>query len=191
MQIIDEERLVINSSRVLKECLDTDARIVVNQGGTSSGKTWSILQLLIFLALTGKCHISICAPTLPHLKKGALRDFVNLLMGYNLYKEKYHNKTDNIFQIAYSHIEFFSLDEPGKARGPRRDILFVNECNLIPYETFSQLILRTRLKTFIDYNPADENHWIYDKILTRPDCKFIRSTYLDNPLLKQGDYQGN
>ena len=163
--------------------LKSQDRIIANQGGTSSGKTWSVLQTIILKALLEKLHISVCSVSLPHLKKGALLDFINLLTRYELYDEKFYNKTDNIIRIGKSKIEFFSLDDPGKARGPRRDILFVNECNLVPYETFNQLMLRTRKQIFIDYNPVDENHWIYEKILTREDCTFIKSTYKDNLLL--------
>src|ERR1035437_4783393 len=127
--ITKETELDLETSGVFLKNLQAETRLVVNQGGTSSGKTWSILQLLIVMAIRNKQHISICSSTLPHLKKGALRDFINILLSLNLYDEKYHNKTDNIFRIANSYIEFFSLDNPGKARGPRRDILFVNECN--------------------------------------------------------------
>jgi len=177
------KELHLSTSRVYNLTANAGSRIVVNQGGTSSGKTWSILQMLVVMALRQKLHISICSVTLPHLKKGALRDFMNILIEYNLYDERHHNRTENIFRIGDSMIEFFSLDQPGKARGPRRDILFVNECNLIPYDTFYQMLLRTRKQIFIDYNPVDENHWIYEKVLTRPDCTFIQSTYRANPFL--------
>jgi phage terminase large subunit len=180
-----EQILKIKSSLVLEKSANAGTRVVVNQGGTSSGKTWSILQLLIVLALQKKLQISICAATMPHLKRGALRDFISILSEYGLYDEKYYNKTDHIFRLAQSQVEFFSLDEPGKARGPRRDILFVNEANLVPFETFNQLMLRTRQTVFVDYNPVDENHWIYEKILNRNDCTFIKSTYLDNGFLDE------
>ena len=165
------------------------SRIVVNQGGTSSGKTWAILQLLIHKAILDKLHISICSITMSHLKKGVLKDFFTILSRTDGIKEKLYNKTDHIYNINRSHIEFFSLDDPGKARGPRRDTLFVNECNLVPYETFNQLMLRTAKQIFIDYNPVDENHWIYEKILTRSDCTFIQSTYQDNPFLNKNIIQ--
>jgi len=100
-----------------------------------------------------------------------------------LYNEKYHNKTDNLFRIGNSIIEFFSLDDPGKARGPRRNILFLNEANLIPYKTYHQLVLRTSDLVLLDYNPVDEQCWIYDKVLPRKDCTLITSTYLDNKFL--------
>lgn len=158
-------------------------RIVVNQGGTSSGKTWSILQLMILRAIQMRKHISICSINFPHLKKGALKDFILILTEAGLYSEEMHNKTDSTFIINDSFIEFFALDNPGKARGPRRDILFVNEVNLIPYQTLDQLMLRTNEQVFLDFNPTDIHHWIYKDVIERPDCEFIHSTYLDNPFL--------
>jgi len=174
------------SPRIYDRNDEAKTRIVVNQGGSSSGKTFSILQLLLQRAWEKRLHISVCAITLPHLKKGAIRDFINILHAAELYDLVNHNKTENIFELPNGSIlEFFSVDIPAKARGPRRDILFVNECNLIPQETFIQLALRTKDQIFIDYNPADENHWIYEDVLTRPSSEvtFIQSTFLDNSFL--------
>jgi phage terminase large subunit len=101
-----------------------------------------------------------------------------------LYDPGAHVRTEQVYHYPNgSYVEFFSSDNNLKVRGPGRDILFFNEANLTDFDTFSQLILRTRKTIFIDFNPADEFHWIYDNILTRPDCYFIKSTYLDNPYL--------
>jgi phage terminase large subunit len=101
-----------------------------------------------------------------------------------IYKREYHSLTDQIYHFPNgSYIEFFSADDSGKVRGPGRDILFCNEVNLFPKDTFEQLNLRTRKTVFMDYNPADEFHWLYDRILPLPESQFIQSTYLDNPFL--------
>lgn len=101
-----------------------------------------------------------------------------------LYDPSHHVRTEQIYNYPNgSYIEFFSSDNNLKVRGPGRDILFFNEANLTDFDTFTQLMLRTRKAIFIDFNPADEFHWIYDNILTRPDAYFIKSTYLDNPFL--------
>lgn len=101
-----------------------------------------------------------------------------------LYDPNSHVRTEQVYNYPNgSYIEFFSSDNNLKVRGPGRDILFFNEANLTDFDTFTQLMLRTRKAIFIDFNPADEFHWIYDNILTRPDCYFIKSTYLDNPFL--------
>lgn len=101
-----------------------------------------------------------------------------------LYDPNAHIRTEQVYNYPNgSYTEFFSSDNNLKVRGPGRDILFFNEANLTDFDTFTQLMLRTRKAIFIDFNPADEFHWIYDSILTRPDCYFIKSTYLDNPFL--------
>jgi len=172
---------VIQESR---KAFDQGYRVIVNQGGTRSGKTFSLAQLLIFLALTRKISISVCSVSFPHLRKGAMRDWRKIMDDFGLYDPNAHMKTEQLYTFPTgSVIEFFSVDNNLKVRGPGRDVLFVNECNLIDKDTFRQLLLRTRKAVFIDYNPADEFHWIYDDVLTRNDCYFIKSTYLDNPFL--------
>lgn len=175
----------IKASSVYDRNARAETPIVVNQGGTGSSKTYSVLQLLLSRALTEKLYISICSISLPHLKKGAMRDWLAILNSYNLYDEKRHNKSNNTFHVGQSVIEFFSLDMPGKARGPRRDILYINEANLISLETYRQLELRTKKTIYLDFNPSDEFHWIYDQLLdaNRTDVTLIKSTYLDNPFL--------
>lgn len=159
-------------------------RIIVNQGGTRSGKTFSLTQLLIYFALKGKYSISVCSVAFPHLRKGAMRDWRKIMEDYGLYESNRHMKTEQMYSYPTgSYTEFFSVDNALKVRGPGRDILFINEANIIQYDTFRQLLLRTKKVIFIDYNPADEFHWIYDKVLTRSDCYFIKSTYKDNPFL--------
>lgn len=177
--------LTIRYSNVYTRNRDASAYIIVNQGGTSSSKTYSILQLLLKRALTEKLHISICSLAMPHLRKGAMKDWLDILGMCGVYAEEEHNKTDSIFKVKNSTVEFFSLDSPGKARGPRRDILYINEANLVSLETYRQLELRTRQTIYLDFNPADEYHWIYDEILdcNRSDVAFIKSTYKDNPFL--------
>lgn len=113
-----------------------------------------------------------------------MRDWRKIMEDYKLYDPGAHMKTEQLYTYPTgSYVEFFSVDNQLKVRGPGRDILFINEANIINYETFRQLLLRTKRAIFIDYNPADEFHWLYDKVLTRPDCAFIKSTYKDNPFL--------
>ena len=163
---------------------DEGYRIIVNQGGTRSGKTFSLTQLLIYLALKQKVTISVCSVAFPHLRKGAMRDWRKIMEDFKLYDPGNHMKTEQMYTYPTgSYTEFFSVDNALKVRGPGRDILFINEANIIQYDTFRQLLLRTKKCIFIDYNPADEFHWIYDKVLTRSDCYFIKSTYKDNPFL--------
>lgn len=139
-------------------------RVIANQGSTRSSKTYSVCQLLaLYIPTKEKKSISIVSPSLPHLKRGARRDFLEILEGAGLYSDAQFNKTDNIYHYPNgSYVEFFGVDEPGKVRGPGRDILFVNEANLIPYAIYTQLALRTNEVIFIDFNPVDEMSWVYD-----------------------------
>lgn len=157
-------------------------KIMCNQGGTRSGKTYSIIQLLCMTAgFVPNIMISIVSKTFPHLRRGAIRDFIEIMQSNGAWEEKRFNKTDSIYTFKNGTcIEFFSADNDAKLRGPGRDILFINEANLLSIGEWRQLLVRTRGKVFIDYNPADEESWIYDKVIPRADCKFIKSTYLEN-----------
>lgn len=169
-----------------KTAIDQGYRIIANQGGTRSTKTYSITDVLIGLGFTTKKSISITSVSLPHLKKGVIRDWRELMETKGNYDPGRHNMTDQLYQYPLGgYIEFFSVDDAKRVRGPGRDILFVNEANLLSLDTWRQLILRTKETIIIDWNPADEFHWIYDEVLPRSDCKFIQSTYLDNPFLSK------
>jgi len=153
--------------------VNSGKRFIINQGGTSSSKTYSILQTLIVLAAKRKLIISIVAETIPHLKRGAMRDFYKILQDMNLYSVNYHNRTDNSYRLGRSLIEFFSGDNIEKMKGSRRDILFVNEAYGIKYDIFDQLEVRTSWLVFIDYNPVAE-FWAHELMDDFPeDCFYI------------------
>lgn len=160
-------------------------RIIANKGGTRSGKTYAVIQLLLVIATTLKRSISVVSESLPHLKRGALKDFREILDKEGLIEGRDYNenKTDNIFTFPNgSTIEFFSVDNWGKVKGSRRDILFINECNRINYETYRQLAVRTTETIFLDWNP-DNEFWYEENIAHREGTAEIHSTYLDNPYL--------
>jgi len=165
-------------------------RVVANQGSTRSGKTYSICQLLALLIAHNEVKsISIVSPSLPHLKRGARRDFLQILEDAGIYSDEQFNKTDNVYHFPNgSYVEFFGVDEPGKVRGPGRDILFVNEANLIPFPVYKQLALRTKEIIFIDFNPVDEMNWVYD-VADAEGNLMIHSTYLNNPFLPKEQVQ--
>jgi phage terminase large subunit len=100
-----------------------------------------------------------------------------------MYSEEAHNKSSSEYILYGNLIEFISLDQPQKVRGRKRDLLFINEANELFWEDWQQLLFRTQEKVILDYNPSDEYHWIYDKVIPREDCAFFRTTYLDNPFL--------
>jgi len=161
-------------------------RIRVVAGGTGASKTVSIMLWLIDHAQSTKGKIiSVVSESFPHLKRGVIRDFMNIMELHGYFKRERWNKTDCIYTFeGGSRLEFFSADQPGKVRGPRRDVLFINEANNISYETYTQLEIRTRDIVWMDYNPVSE-FWVYEEILGKMDCDFITLTYLDNEELDQ------
>ena len=109
-----------------------------------------------------------------------MRDLIQILNAMGIYNDKNHNKTNNIYTFSNgSYIEFFGADEVGKLRGLGRDILYINEANLLPKEAYNQLSWRTKETIFIDFNPADEHSWVYD-VADAANNKLIHSTYLNN-----------
>jgi len=154
-------------------------------GGTSASKTISILILLIDYAQTHfNQRISVVSESFPHLKRGAIRDFLDIMQQQEFYKDNEWNRTDCIYTFTptRSIIEFFSADQPGKVRGPRRDVLFINEANNVSYETYTQLEIRTKDIIWLDWNPVAE-FWWYEEILNKQDVDFLILTYRDNEAL--------
>ncbi len=175
----------IRSNVVWDHLEQSKAKIVVEQGGTRSGKTYNILLWIIFSYCnnnTGKI-ITIARKSFPALRGTALRDFFEILKNNDLYFEELHSKSNSEYRLNGNVVEFTSLDMPQKIRGRKRDFLFVNEANELHYEDWQQLIFRTTERIVIDYNPSEEFHWIYDKVLPRDDVEFYVTTYKDNPFL--------
>lgn len=129
--------------------------------------------------------ISVVSESFPHLKRGAIRDFLEIIKEQGYFKDLLWNKTDYIYSFETgSSIEFFSVDQPAKVRGPRRNILFINEANNIPYEAFDQLEIRTKDEIWLDWNPTNE-FWFYTEIKGKREYDFITLTYKDNEALEQ------
>lgn len=164
----------------LKKILSLKKRLHIIQGGSSAGKTIAILLVLIDKAQSrGNLTISVVSESLPHLRRGAIKDFLNIMENHNYYKDSLWNKSEFSYYFETgSKIEFFSADQPDKVRGARRDILFINEANNIPYETYTQLAIRTNEEIFIDYNPVSEFYAHTD--LKNQDSDFLILTYKDN-----------
>ena len=175
----------IKTNKVFHSLQTTSKKIVAHQGGTRSGKTYNILLWIIFDYCninTGKT-VTICRNTFPALRATVMRDFFDILKKHDIYLEQDHNKTNSEYKLFGNLVEFISLDQPQKVRGRKRDMLFCNEANELTYEQWNQLVFRTLDKIILDFNPSDEFHFIYDKILTREDCDFYITTYKDNPFL--------
>ena len=176
----------IKTNVVFEHLSKSNAKIIVEQGGTRSGKTYNILLwlLLNYCSQNNNKTITVVRKTFPAVRGTVMRDFFEILKSNNIYYEELHLKTTHEYFINTNRIEFISLDQPTKIRGRKRDVLFINECNELNFEDWQQLIFRTTEKIIIDYNPSDEFHWIYDKVLTRDDVEFFKTTYKDNPFLE-------
>lgn len=155
--------------------------VICNEGGSRSSKSYSIIQLLIQIARdTPNKRISIVSHSLPHVKRGAYRDFRGIMESLNEWDDNLFSYSDFIYTYpSGSYIELFGLEDEGKARGPGRDILFVNEANLIKKTLYDQLAMRTTGQIFLDWNPADFVSWVYE-VADNPKNKSIKSTYKNN-----------
>ena len=146
------------------EAVNSDKRLNIFQGGTRSGKSWSLMQYCLYLMTTQKepLTISIVRKTLPALKRSVLRDFLHISKQLGIYWLGVHNKSENTFEFNGHTLEMFSADDAQKIRGSSRDILWINEGNELFFEDYQQLVMRTRQKIFIDFNPSDPIHYLYD-----------------------------
>jgi len=176
----------IKTTNVFNRAYRSTTRITCLQGGTRSSKTYSLCQLFIVKCLedTGKVY-TVIRKTLPALKGTAYRDFLDILKELDLYSELNHNKSELSYELNGNLVEFISVDNPAKLRGRKRQFAWLNECTEFNYEDFQQIIFRTTDQVYLDYNPSDPYSWIYDKVITRDDCTFIKSTYLANPFLEK------
>ena len=151
------------------------------QGGSSAGKTYGIIPIEINYAIRNpSTETSIVAESIPHLKRGAIRDFKKIMKETNRWNESNWNASD--FKYTFSNesfIEFFSADNSAKLRGARRDRLYINECNNIDFNSYTELAMRTKQSIFLDWNPTTE-FWFHNEVIHDDDVDFIILTYKDN-----------
>ena len=163
-------------------------KIQVHQGGSRSGKTFSLLTHIIELCFHNEGSgsvITICRKTFPALRASVMRDFFEILEREDIYNPAFHNKSDSTYKLYGNLVEFISVDMSVKVRGRKRELLYINEANQLTLEDWRQLTLRTTGRILIDFNPSDEFHWLYDDVIPRDDCDFFQTTYKDNPYLEQ------
>jgi phage terminase large subunit len=171
----------------IRKILRLRNRIKIIQGGTSAGKTFGILPILISKAAKRPLmEISVVAESIPHLRRGALKDFLSMMKSGFRYVDKRFNKSLLRYDFDNgSYIEFFSADDSSKLRGARRDILYINECNNIEFEAYNELAIRTKREIYLDFNPANE-FWVHTELKNEPDTDFVVLTYKDNEALDKG-----
>ena len=172
----------------INKILALKKRIKIVQGGTSAGKTYGIIPILIDRAAkTPNTEISVVAESIPHLRRGALRDFLKIMKSINRFVDERYNKSLLKYEFSNgSFIEFFSADvDASKLRGGRRNILYINECNNISFESFNEMSIRTKDEVFLDYNPTAE-FWVQTELEGQQDAEKIILTYKDNEALDEG-----
>ncbi len=179
---------MFSKTTATKKIIALKKKIRAVSGGTSASKTISILLYLIALSQTDKEKklTSVISESTPHLKRGAMRDFKNIMQQHGYWVDKRWNSSDSIYTFETgSQIEFFSADQSDKLRGGRRDRAFMNESNNLTLDTFDQIEVRTKEFVFLDWNPTNE-FWFYTDILNkREDVEFITLTYKDNEALSK------
>lgn len=181
---------MFNCSTVFHANYNSKAKVVINQGGTSSSKTYSLMQLLFLKAIESKCVVTVTGESVPNLKKGAYRDAETIhavtkeLPGYI----ESWNKTDRIIYFKNgSLIEFITNLDEQSAKNGKRDYLFVNEANGITYPVYWQLAIRTRKQIFIDYNPS-VRFWVHDNLIGIDNSQLIISDHRHNPFLSEEEH---
>jgi len=180
--------MLFSITTATKKVMEMKERIRACPGGTSASKTISILIVLIHLCQTDKepTLTSVVAESIPHLKRGAIRDFKNIMQAQGYWKEDNWNATDSMYKFeTESRMEFFSADSGDKLRGARRDRLFMNEANNNSFEAFEQLEVRTKEFVFLDWNPTNEFWYYTDVKNSRNDLEECVLTYLDNEALSK------
>ena len=159
--------------------------LVVHQGGSSSGKTYGILQYLFSVGASNPNEIiTVVGQDIPNLKVGAYRDAQNILDDSEALRDWYpaelHNKSNRSFRcVNGSLVEFNSYSDEQDAKSGKRQRLFVNEANGVPYEVFEQLRMRTTKQVIIDFNPSAE-FWAHKKL---QEAHWVITSFRDNAFI--------
>ena len=178
--------LQIKTSKTFTDILN-GGRIVILQGGTRSGKSYSAVQYLVVQALQEpNTQISVVRKSFPSLRISTLRDFRSVMKELDIWNENSWYASENVYNFDNgSSIEFLSVQDGERRKGTKRDILFVDEANELSWDDMFQLFIRTTDKVIIAYNPSfPTNLWIYSQMLTHPESTRYISTYKDNPFLE-------
>lgn len=191
---IENDELRFNATRIFKQnlaALDSNKKIIVNQGASRSSKTISLWQIYFQIAYQNyfnniKEVFSVVRSTMPSMRASVMRDFFKILGDLNLYDERLHSKSNNTYELFGNLIEFFSVNDFNKVKSRQRDWLWINEGDEISHEVFTQLEIRTSKKVFIDFNPSNPYSYIFENLESSDDAIFIKSTIFDNPFAPEG-----
>lgn len=189
MEVLQQNQIPYNFSdtSATRKVFQMKKRIRAVAGGTSASKTVSIVVWLIDYCQSVQSRPKLCSvvsESHPHLERGAILDFQNIMKDRGYWKEDRWNQTKHTYTFETGNkLEFYSVDTYGKAHGPRRDVLFINEANNLEYRIVDQLITRTREIIWMDWNPSEEFYFYTEMLPNRTDIDFITLTYKDNEAL--------
>ena len=201
----------MRTSRTFKKIILSNKRIVVVRGGSSSSKTYSILQMFLKWLRSWELRQGEYIPTWvatigrqyrAELPKSVLRDWYNIIaeeemiLSNRIHGGKYikENKSEMTFQYYGRTVEFIGCDDMEKVKWPRRKILYLNEANNIKYKVYTQLLMRTEWPAFLDFNPDDDEVRINTKLEQERatkigDVEVIVCTFRDNAFLAKSIVQ--
>ncbi len=168
----------------VEQVINSDKKIFVFEGGSGAGKTWAVIIIQVLLALSKPNQRFVwMRERLTWFKKTTLKEFKKCMVKLELWEEAKHNKSEFEYILNDNEIYYTGLDEKSKFLSTDWDYGWINEAidDRITYEDFFQIVMRTKEKLFLDYNPSKIDSWIYDKVIPRDDCMFIHSTIFDNP----------
>jgi len=175
-------------------------KININRWWTRSGKTYNLLLLFFVWLLTWKVDkkkkfekwtLTVVRKFASTLKGTVVRDFEDIIDLHWVRGLIEINKSDKTYKYWNRIVEFIWADDQQKLRWSKRDILYCNEANELNYrQEFFQLLIRTKYKIFIDFNPDDEKVWINTELeqkrrIQERDVRVVISTYKDNPYLSE------
>lgn len=185
MQVVKEHNGFVYTTAIEK-LRKMSKRIRVIPGGTSAGKTFGILPILIDTAIrNSRFEISVVSESIPHLRRGALKDFEKIMRATGRWVEDRFNRTLLKYNFSNgSYIEFFSADQSDKLRGARRNILYINECNNVTFDAYLQLSIRTSHQIWLDFNPSNQ-FWAHEELQHDEDAEWLTLTYKDNEALSE------
>lgn len=172
----------------VKKMLALKGKNKIIQGATSSGKTYGIIPILYDKALeTPNTLITIVAETIPSLKDGCVKIFQDFMFEEGRWREECWLGNPMQYTLPNrSKLQFKSFDSEGKAKASgKREILFINEANHVPFGIADALMIRTTREVWIDFN-ADSEFWAHTELMKEPNTDFLKLTYLDNESIPSG-----
>lgn len=178
----------LKTSPVFDWNYSSKARVKINQGGTSSGKTYAILQVIFMRLIKKKKIATVVGQDLPNLKKGAIRDLIDRILVEDIWMNnfilKFNLSSNTLFFKNGSKLEFTSFKDAQDAKSGKRDIAFFNEANGIGWAIYEQVVMRTTEEVFIDYNPSEE-FWVHERLMGEKGVVTFYSNFTHNPYVSQ------